>query len=349
MPTPITPVASFDAPLTVSGTDTPSAAGMLEVLQSHANRAQWCSEHLVDGVSGGTFAPFAAISIGGAGVNLEGSSHYIEGKLSVLVGASLDVQSGGFVTVLAGGVVKSDNDRIILNGAGTLQVGSSGLLEVLSGGGLALRAGSVTTSYGEAYFAGTTEFLSGGLVTFRSGGMVDVRCTFSVGASGASPELGSISFNGAAGFAGGYASFVGPDCFDFGSTATGRINGILIKQVAGRITHRIVAGSNPGFGATQVYSPADADTIIADGLTGAPIYELSASALHGDRITIVNRDTVDAITVAASVALFLPFGTTPCKLLNATGNRYSATFEYSDGTGSRPTLGWYLVQEVRVP
>lgn len=41
MPTPITPVPTFDTPLTVAGTDSPSSAGMLEVLQTHANRAEY--------------------------------------------------------------------------------------------------------------------------------------------------------------------------------------------------------------------------------------------------------------------------------------------------------------------
>jgi hypothetical protein len=41
MPTPITPVPTFDTPLTVAGTDSPNSAGMLEVLQTHANRAEY--------------------------------------------------------------------------------------------------------------------------------------------------------------------------------------------------------------------------------------------------------------------------------------------------------------------
>jgi len=41
MPTAITPVASFDTPLTVAGPDSPNSAGMLAVLQTHANRAEY--------------------------------------------------------------------------------------------------------------------------------------------------------------------------------------------------------------------------------------------------------------------------------------------------------------------
>jgi len=302
----------------------------------------------INGDDGGTWAPSAAISIGGSGLELTGAGHLVAEGGTLTIKGTL-ATSASFVP-----------RRISLNGAtGDLDVNSGGDLNIRAGGGIFLESGALAWHYSGSTVnqlgtltvgaTGIVNFANGSQTTFAAGSLNQVNAALNIGVAGGAPVGGSVQFNGAAGFAGGYASFVGPDCLDFGSTATGRINGILIKQAAGRITNRIIAGANPGSGATQVYSPADADTIIADGLTGAPIYELSASALHGDRITIVNRDTVDAITVAASVALFLPFGTSPCKLLNASGNRYSATFEYSDGTGSRPTLGWYLVQEVRVP
>lgn len=50
MPTPITPVPTFSTPLTVAGTDSPNSAGMLEVLQTHANRAEFLYQTRVRGL-----------------------------------------------------------------------------------------------------------------------------------------------------------------------------------------------------------------------------------------------------------------------------------------------------------
>jgi len=250
-------------------------------------------------------------------------------------------------TVHTGGEFSLESGALA-NSLGTLQVGSGGLLDVLGGGGLALRAGSVMTSDGEAYFSGTTEFLSGGAVTFRSGGIVDLLCGMNVG-DAVTPKSGMIQFNGATGHAGGYAYFLGPDCFSFADTATGTLDGVLVKRSAGRVTNRIIAGADPG-GGTQDYGPEDADTIVAESLSNPRTYDLTGAALHGDRITIINRSTSHSLAVYASTsAIFVPFGTVPISLKNAAGERYAVTLEYSDGAGSNPAIGWYLVSEIRVP
>lgn len=254
------------------------------------------------------------------------------------IGGVLEVKTAGAITTLSNRITLNAVGTLVINGSGAVAVAqASGQIQVRDGGFFKLLAdGDFTTSNGSTF-------------TFGSGTVAKVFCGLQIGENTPGPVPGIVQFNGASGFNGGYAYFLGPDCFNFANGATGQIGGVLTRTGEGRITKRVIAGADPG-GGTETYGPGDADTIIAVTLSNPRTYDLSGAALHGDRITIVNRNVTHTIAVTATAsAIYVPFGTVPLRLLNASGSRYSVTLEFSDGTGTRPAAGWYLVSEVRVP
>ena len=302
----------------------------------------------INGDDGGTWAPSAAIIVGGSGLELTGADNLVAAGGTLTINGTL-ATSAAFAP-----------RRISLNGAtGDLDVNSGGDLNIKTGGEFFLESGAQSWHYSGSTVnqlgtlavgaTGIVNFANGSQTTFLAGSINQVNAALNIGVGGGAPVVGQVIFNGATGFTGGYATFVGPSCLSFTSTATGQIQGVLVKQTAGRITNRIITGADPG-GGTETYGPEDADTIIAVSLSNPRIYDLSGAALHGDRITIVNRNVTHTVALSATASgIYAPFGTVPIVLLNASGSRYSVTLEFSDGTGTRPAVGWYLVHEIRVP
>ena len=302
----------------------------------------------INGDDGGTWAPSAAIIVGGSGLELTGADNLVAAGGTLTINGTL-ATSAAFAP-----------RRISLNGAtGDLDVNSGGDINIKTGGELFLESGAQSWHYSGSTVnqlgklavgaTGIVNFANGSTLTLGSGTVAKVFCGLQIGANTPGPVPGIVQFNGASGFNGGYAYFLGPDCFNFANGATGQIGGVLARTGEGRITNRIITGADPG-GGTETYGPEDADTIIAVSLSNPRIYDLSGAALHGDRITIVNRNVTHTVTLSATASgIYAPFGTVPIVLLNASGSRYSVTLEFSDGTGTRPAVGWYLVHEIRVP
>lgn len=178
MPTPITPVATWDDPITVAGVDTPSAAGMLEVLQTHANRAEFLRElcdalaaSRINGALGGEYNPASSpISIGGFGLELTGANHYLDGTLTVA--------DGGFITIGTGGTFQTANGRITIDDLGRLFVRGAGAVEVVDDDGqIQVRDGGFCKILDE----GTFEIGLGGWANFLAGSVVNADGTITVG------------------------------------------------------------------------------------------------------------------------------------------------------------------------
>lgn len=263
-------------------------------------------------------------------------------------GSILTIASGGYLTVPDGGIISLIGDGGSLNYAIVTSAGAGIKIEgnPAAHGTLYMGAQSDAKWYNNS----TASFFSGSIATWATGSFFtiesgcDARVTgvFKIGdgVGGA----GQLTVVGAAGGTGGLIDLSGPDCFTFGATATGAIQGVLRRSNAGQITERIITGST----GSASYDPTDADTVITPALTGAQVYDLPAVAEHGSVMTFVNRDTVDALTITcAGGLLFLP---TPMAgslvLRDAAGQNWSATVKYSDGAGGHPAAGWYLTSKV---
>jgi len=114
----------------------------------------------INGDDGGTWAPAAAITIGGAGLNVTGPCTIAEGDIVIPNGKTLTIENGGTFLTEAGSVTT-------LNGDATL----SAELSVESGGSIVLRSGSFLEQKagGAVDLKGGVTLYTGAALTMQTG------------------------------------------------------------------------------------------------------------------------------------------------------------------------------------
>lgn len=127
------------------------------VLGTEAQQLDTYAYESINGDQGGTWAPAAAIIIGGLGMQVTGPLTVDDMQSShVTSGNTLTVDSGGFIAVVSGGEL-----RIATGGIATIESGGyldiEGTIRHKSGGLLNLQSGSAVDAYG------------GSVVTFKTG------------------------------------------------------------------------------------------------------------------------------------------------------------------------------------
>lgn len=252
------------------------------------------------------------------------------GNLVVQANGAIDVQADADINVVADGDINVQTDGAInIQANGAINVASAGNINIQSGGDIDVQSG------------GDINLESGAEIIAATGSNIRMRGLLEIGDAS---NAGQMLVTGAAGYTRGYLNFAGADCFSFGSTATGAIQGILRREAAGRITERVIAGST----GSATYAPSDADVVIAEaGVgSGASTYTLSsAGAVHGDKIRFICFDQNRTITVASANTIYSSAevgATVVLKDDGAAGAVRAATFIWSDGAGGHPAQGWYL-------
>jgi len=118
---------------------------------------------LIDGDTGGAWAPTSQIVIGGAGVWVTGPLIANDLRATVTSGHSIVINNGAVIDVRPGGVVQFGATGLLIGGANRLD-GSRLILNPDSGlGGAQLVAG------GPAFFGDTVDFQTGSAIRFRTG------------------------------------------------------------------------------------------------------------------------------------------------------------------------------------
>lgn len=137
----------------------------------------------IDGDAGGTYAPSAAIVIGGSGVTLSGANHHVSGTLTVDNFALISIADGG--TVKADGSGGADITLSVVSNVATLSVGSGAVAKILAGGALDVY-GSLTLKNTSGPGSITAEnnttitLASGATLTAASGSTVNLTGTTNV-------------------------------------------------------------------------------------------------------------------------------------------------------------------------
>lgn len=219
----------------------------------------------IDGDAGGTYAPSAAIVIGGSGVTLSGANHHVSGTLTVDNLAVISIADGG--KVKAEGSGGADITLSVVSNVATMSVGSGAVAKILAGGALDVYGaltlkdtsgpGSIT-----AEDHTTITLASGATLAAASGstvsltGTTDVRGNLTLKASGGPGALiqeagTTTTLNGST--AVGAAATI---TYATGATIAGlqtRTGGVLKSGSAARTIHRPAA----------LLADADADVTVA--------------------------------------------------------------------------------------
>mgnify|MGYP000122525934 FL=1 len=219
----------------------------------------------IDGDAGGTYAPSAAIVIGGSGVTFSGANHHVSGTLTVDNLAVISIADGG--TVKAEGSGGADITLSVVSNVATMSVGSGAVAKILAGGALDVYGaltlkdtsgpGSIT-----AEDHTTITLASGATLAAASGstvsltGTTDVRGNLTLKASGGPGALiqeagTTTTLNGST--AVGAAATI---TYATGATIAGlqtRTGGVLKSGSAARTIHRPAA----------LLADADADVTVA--------------------------------------------------------------------------------------
>jgi hypothetical protein len=117
----------------------------------------------INGDDGGTWAPAAAVEIGGAGITMAGTNHEVTGTLSIESGAELTFDGGSLTGVVAGNPQATGTwtFQTQITMAGTLQSGGGTISGTWAGGptwsGNHTFSGTVTFS-GDPVFSGDPDF-----------------------------------------------------------------------------------------------------------------------------------------------------------------------------------------------
>jgi hypothetical protein len=139
----------------------------------------------INGDQGGLWAPAAAIEIGGAGINLQGDNHVVEGTLTFD-----ETESGAAVwenTATAtwnSGASASFEDGSTLTVAGTAYIAEDGKLTVQNLGKIDIESGGrldwSTGAHGHVQNGATLHIISGGHVEFNNGSTMDMSGTLTI-------------------------------------------------------------------------------------------------------------------------------------------------------------------------
>lgn len=164
----------------------------------------YCFES-INGDQGGTWAPAAAIIIGGSGIQVTGAAILDDIQSShVTSGNALTIDSGGFLNVASGGLISIQgnggftigagasgqvNGYLYVANAGYIEIQSGGVINVLSGANVNLQSGSQLRAYSGSYVQidGDWEATATATVTLADG------VTFTIEGSGNYPQLDSQS------------------------------------------------------------------------------------------------------------------------------------------------------------
>lgn len=310
----------------------------------------------INGDGGGTWAPAAAIIVGGSGLHLSGANHHVLG------GATLAVDSGGTFTVAANGTLNINTGAYgYINGTGYLTVNTGAAINIASGGFFRVTGDAVIQNTGNLIVE------SGGAIDVKANGAINVESTGDINIQGGADinvaNAGDINIEG-----GGAINIEGGGDITVanGGTITVQSGGELTlaagavvsvaavapRTGAGRIPKRIIRGE--AVDDTTSYGPQDADVVIIYPWVGANDrgYTLDHSlAVHGDVIKFVTFDPTYSVTITppGSTIFYGADVPSPLVLRDSAGSPALVMIEFtwSDGTGAYPQVGWWVTDYIR--
>lgn len=254
--------------------------------------------------SGGTYAPAAVITVGGAGMTL------------TLVGAS-SVASGGSLTVASGAAFAlASGSAASFGGTGTFL--STSVTNWSSGSNSNWKSGSTLTIE-----AGGEVQMSGSMFC-HVGGFVEIDCAASFTGAVSVANTSTFDVACAASFDAGVTVTAGNFTVLAGITSLGGTNHIVgptllsaavVTTGAGQVLSRIVLGGD----ANATYSKNSADVVIIDDsvLTAARTYTVDTVSAQSGSLLTFRKDTS-----AFDVALRTPGGALICTLSTTAGFRW---------------------------
>jgi len=232
----------------------------------------------INGDDGGTWAPSAAITIGGSGLALSGANHSVSGTLTV--------SSGGFLTVASGADLSVAGD-LAVNAGGSMVVNTGATLDIF--GAVDIESGSVV----EWKSGSESEFESGSEAIWESG-------------SNAKWESGS----NARWYSGSNSTWESGSNLTIengtvvtavlGSASSVTVGCVVGLAGAGRITKRLDTNATDG-SRTIAVTTADIFYNPSGVLSASCAWTLTNGANVGEEITLVNLDATYQITISGSI------------------------------------------------
>lgn len=260
------------------------------------DQAQFAS---INGDDGGTWAPSAAIIIGGSGLNTTGDLD-IDGDVNVDAASTVTWQSGSAITGAIdatagitfnnGGIVLDSNCILQVRSGTAISVKSGGIVDVESGGEVDINSGATLDCNGTADFSnGVT--ISAGTLTVSAGG-ASITGGLAVTSDGMTCVGGAVIDDGCIVNDG----FQSNDGSNLGGTTTVLTGGELVFAGTAKPRYRFVALGD----ASVSKGINDGDIFYAAATTlstGRTLTLSHTGASAGHVIRVVNKHTTNALNV----------------------------------------------------